>query len=335
MSEWFTWSDLEGQQVDVVSWHPRIIALVENYLVALEVKVNAPVTPSSGHAKVSMAMPQFVNDVAIYLNGWTHEYAEKSEISNFGAKVGPLTLEPGYVTWIQNSYMYSHSVSAKSCSYSIVIGWDKNVLNVDSAGRFIASDFITSSVPIVQLPGKIPNDFQPSAPVHLLPAGYICGFGDEWNFLQCGYSRGKRRPDGTWVSRVILKDDHTRRVNARDWMAVLQGTDVGGRSFFLKPLKVRQPIFSNCIQLGQQEPQVYTCDGLPFDLALPVLNGWNIYNTCSDDEVKAIGVWISDIQYTKDVNGTGTLKFTVYGKHRPFVPEIAVIGFGHNASVVP
>lgn len=52
--------------------------------------------------------------------------------------------------------------------------------------------------------------------------------------------------------------------------------------------------------------------GLPFDYAVPVLNGWQLSYPCDDEHVLDIGVWLEDMSYEKDPDApTGTLRYRV------------------------
>lgn len=52
--------------------------------------------------------------------------------------------------------------------------------------------------------------------------------------------------------------------------------------------------------------------GLPFDYAVPVLNGWQLSYPCDDEHVLDIGVWLENISYEKEPDApTGTLRYRV------------------------
>ena len=40
-------------------------------------------------------------------------------------------------------------------------------------------------------------------------------------------------------------------------------------------------------------------DGLPYDVAIPVLTGWELSYGCDDAEVEEIGAWIGGFAYDR------------------------------------
>jgi hypothetical protein len=53
-------------------------------------------------------------------------------------------------------------------------------------------------------------------------------------------------------------------------------------------------------------------DSIPFDYAIPMLTGWDIGYTTSDQHVKEIGIWLDNLHYTKATNDpAGTLQYRV------------------------
>jgi hypothetical protein len=53
---------------------------------------------------------------------------------------------------------------------------------------------------------------------------------------------------------------------------------------------------------------------VPFDYALPVLNGWDNGNFCADSNLASTGVWITEVYYDKQPGSLGKLRYTVASK---------------------
>ena len=94
-------------------------------------------------------------------------------------------------------------------------------------------------------------------------------------------------------------------------VSAMGGPDVG----------VIQPPFSilpreSCFTCGNSNGELRTdtivIDNIPFAYAIPMLTGWEVGYLTSDQHVKEIGIWIDDLHYDRDPNGsTGTLRYTV------------------------
>ena len=53
-------------------------------------------------------------------------------------------------------------------------------------------------------------------------------------------------------------------------------------------------------------------ENIPYAYAIPVLTGWDIRYSTSDQNIKNIGIWIDDVHYDRPPNSsTGTLRYKV------------------------
>jgi hypothetical protein len=74
---------------------------------------------------------------------------------------------------------------------------------------------------------------------------------------------------------------------------------------------------------GIREPDSGVIEGIPFDVAIPMLAGWNLRYDFDDEHVQRIGVWLSDIEYDR-LTPTYHPGADIKGLTRDrFAPEIA------------
>lgn len=117
----------------------------------------------------------------------------------------------------------------------------------------------------------------------------------------------------SWETQTILKDnDDTRNYRFWETFSAIAGDDVG---IIQPPFSIRPMLNGSygCVYYsGGVETVERTIDDIPFEYAIPVLNGWSLYYQCDDEHVKEIGIWIHDVEYKK-IPGelTGTLKYKV------------------------
>jgi hypothetical protein len=83
-------------------------------------------------------------------------------------------------------------------------------------------------------------------------------------------------------------------------------------SFLLSPRSA--PSADGCLTIDHPTYRVseYELHGVPFDYAVPVLAGWDLWYPCGDEHVGEIGVWLHDIEYQKDADDPhGVLRYKV------------------------
>jgi CARDB len=115
----------------------------------------------------------------------------------------------------------------------------------------------------------------------------------------------------SWDTHGILKNNGSSGfVILHEFPSAIGGNDLG----------VIQPPFSILPQPSTDCPNIFppggvkttehVIEGVPFVHAIPLLTGWDLSYPCEDQNVKDIGVWITDAQYTKDPSApTGTLRY--------------------------
>ena len=99
-----------------------------------------------------------------------------------------------------------------------------------------------------------------------------------------------------------------------------------------------------CTALGDEKSQTRKVDLVPFDLAIPVLTGWDLSYICSDQNVEEIGTWIESFNYepnqgevrtTAGMRPSGYLRYTIRSLLRDedrndsnrFRHRVSILGF--------
>jgi hypothetical protein len=173
--------------------------------------------------------------------------------------------------------------------------------------------------------------------------GFMWGHDDtpgDHNLLQIGYhmehaesfnEKGKRYQKGfrgtttsgadvsfvdkgyvSWEAHAIFKDDDGRRnYQFGEMVSALAGDDLG----------VIQPPFSilpfeddfGCGSLsGSLKTEEFEIDNIPYEVAVPMLTGWDVGYLCGDNNVTEIGIWIDKWSYQKvPAASTGKLRYTL------------------------
>jgi len=116
----------------------------------------------------------------------------------------------------------------------------------------------------------------------------------------------------SWQSNAILKDNDLRHdFSFSELFSILGGDDI---SLVQPPFMIlpQEPV-RNCITAsGAVRTQEFEIRNVPFDYAVPVLSGWNLYYDCSDAHVADVGIWLENIQYEKNPAQTvGVLHYKV------------------------
>jgi hypothetical protein len=131
---------------------------------------------------------------------------------------------------------------------------------------------------------------------------------------------GPGRVDTTvvgWTTYGIMKDNATKRdVRFATAASTLGGEDVRAIE---PPFSIRpRDDPSGCLTPLPSGDGVVTTEvvieRVPFEVAVPVLSGWNIGYQCEDDDVQDIGVWIESFEYTRQIlpfEQGGTLRYRI------------------------
>jgi hypothetical protein len=69
---------------------------------------------------------------------------------------------------------------------------------------------------------------------------------------------------------------------------------------------------NGCIEDPPKRTEEVEVRNVPFDYAVPVLSGWDLFYECSDHHVAEVGIWLEDIRYEKNPgDSSGTLRYKV------------------------
>lgn len=185
------------------------------------------------------------------------------------------------------------------------------------------------------LPGMFvdPERREPKA---VVPRGFgLIYTEDDYNLLQAGFDLGLPQASGTsiaWTSRTVLKDNDERRdYRGSALVSILLGESV----HVWQPEKVSKRDATSNNGAWEQVPGndfalvarsdadwcgaddvsfrkfEYVVDDVPFDYALPVLNGWDHGNFCGDSNVESSGVWLTEVSYEKQPGSPGKMRYAV------------------------
>jgi hypothetical protein len=103
----------------------------------------------------------------------------------------------------------------------------------------------------------------------------------------------------SWETKSIFKDDALRHDYFTGEVVSVVSSLRGGviqPPFTIVPF---EDISDGCIyDIDSEELETRTIERLPFDVAIPVLTGWDLSFVCHDQNVEEIGVYIRDFHYT-------------------------------------
>jgi hypothetical protein len=108
----------------------------------------------------------------------------------------------------------------------------------------------------------------------------------------------------SWETKTIFKDNTTRRdYLTGELLSVASGSGVEAvhPPFAIVPFEDH----SNCVPVGDAEAETRSVGSIPFDVAIPVLTGWDLSFVCEDRHVQEIGFWIDDFAYDPGRSGAG------------------------------
>ncbi len=116
----------------------------------------------------------------------------------------------------------------------------------------------------------------------------------------------------SWKTSVIMKDDARRRdYEIGEMVSAMGGPDVEviQPEFTILPFEDADGGLGGA---GLKSAEV-VINNLPYACAVPMLTGWDIGYTVSDEHVKELGIWIDDLRYERPPGAvTGTLRYKVY-----------------------
>ena len=110
----------------------------------------------------------------------------------------------------------------------------------------------------------------------------------------------------SWETKTIYKDSARWRDHATaEVVSVVSGPAVGmvRPPFTIVPFET----LGSCISTGEPERVTRKVEKVPFDVAIPVLTGWDLSYDCTDHNVEAIGTMIESFTYTPGTDRVDTL----------------------------
>jgi hypothetical protein len=118
----------------------------------------------------------------------------------------------------------------------------------------------------------------------------------------------------SWESKTVFKDDALRRPYlSAELVSVAAGSglDAVQPPFTIVPFEDQSGICAAFVQDGLDQRKVR---GLSYQVAIPVLTGWELSYGCGDAEVEEIGAWIGGFAYDTATSGQrsdSSLAYTV------------------------
>ncbi|UFS71893.1 hypothetical protein LPW11_06785 [Geomonas sp. RF6] len=150
----------------------------------------------------------------------------------------------------------------------------------------------------------------------------------------------------SWDTYAIIKDNDGRRGYGFGHIASgLGGKDVGliQPPFSILPHE-DMGVFGACLgEASGQKTEDVVVDNVPFEYALPMLTGWNLYYGCDDEHVTEVGTWLDEFHYDKSPGTpTGTLHYKVSSILRDkdgspghaFSHKVTILGFKPTSAVL-
>ena len=136
----------------------------------------------------------------------------------------------------------------------------------------------------------------------------------------------------SWETKAILKDNALKHEYVTAEVVSVISSLQGGLvqpPFTVVPFEDR----ANCVSLGDPSSETRTIEWLPFDVAIPILTGWDLSYFCNDQHVEEIGVWIDGFQYAP--GGRRKFEYTLRsilrdedgGNGNVFRHRVSVLGF--------
>lgn len=294
-------------------------------------------------------------DGTVFMNGWHAEYVDSDHhVIGLGSAIFNIQRQGSDLSWEAGGLISDDNGddAYRWCYDYDVLLWPKNssefemkAANTDSSGRLIFLDGPNQSGVVHSIAGS----FRASGkkPRAALPNGFAMAWtDDDHHVLQLAFELGPQSVSGktlSWNSSTILKDDSANRsYEAAEAVSVLRGRgfELSAPSTVLRKkqdgswatqsnvmdLSPRAPHSCGNVQIGDTE-HVYqfSITGLRSRYAIPVLTGWELAYSCSDQHVKRVGAWISDYNYVQPSGATtGTLYYTV---HTDLADDDSIPGF--------
>ena len=334
----------------------------------------------------SLQIPPAMDSAAIILRGWQFWYLEGDhELAGLGTAIGGIrraVLDDGShaLEWDAYGQMSDNNFDDpyRWCYRFTVVAWstdayaayvdqrDEHAFGGHAEREATALSFSPAFVEVDSRGGS------PSAVVLPRGFGFVWDDYDDHNLLQLAYgldpgasfiANGKQyalpSPDlgGTdhagrayysWETKTVFKDNALQRdYLSGEVVSIASGPSVEATHppFTIAPLEDSDA--DDCIISGKSGSASRSIGSIPYDVAIPVLTGWELAYVCDDQHVQEIGVWIDDFTYDPGAPGPrydGRLDYTVKAVLRDrqqthdlehFRHRVSVLGFRKQPPPVP
>jgi hypothetical protein len=296
----------------------------------------------------SMALPGYATEATVFLNGWDVEYLDKDHhIRNVGSKISDIRIEGGELRWEATGNLRDTNFDDgyRWCYYYTVVAWNRERINAtvlthqDNYARSVLAP--DEEVALVKAPGSWQDRLlRRGANVAVVSRGFDVGWGgfsnEDHHLFQIAYNLGHAAmylgdnvgippatPDrmlgsgaASWETHSIFKDNSAKRsFNFSSFVSVIAGSGVEmiDPPFTIIPKEDVSWPFTGCLRSPSGlRTQDYVVENVPFDYAIPVLKGWDLSYQCDDEHVKQAGIWLHDINYTRNSGSlVGALRYRV------------------------
>jgi hypothetical protein len=308
--------------------------------------------------RVQDSVPLAANyDATVILNGWSAEYVDSDHhVMGLGSVIFNIQRQGDSLYWEAGGLISDDNGddAYRWCYDYDVLMWptdssqfDMKAFHADPTGKLIFVDTGDQGSPEHSIPGKFKRPGTPDGIALPLPEGFAMAWNDDdHHILQMGFELGPQTTTAKrlkWTSSTVFKDDASDRAyRAAEAVTVLSGrgfslstpstvmveNDDGSWSPRSNAADLAPHASVGCpnVQIGDHE-HVYqlAIDGLHSRYAIPVLTGWSLRYSCSDQHVKHAAAWIEDYNYVRP-SGTqpGTLFYTV---HTNLADDDSIPGF--------
>jgi hypothetical protein len=325
-------------------------------------------------------LPDFADQAAVFLNGWSLEYLEGDQhVMHVAAAIRSSRLQDRTLFWeaFANLSDDGNDDAYEACFYTTVVAWDSTLIRCTADHQVIMNytrSADTTQYPIVSSSSfaRRGGAFPPRSSV-VLPCGFHFEYWDDdrhlqhiaYNLAQSENSVTSRQPsddprygilpqpsldgatdrvgDGfvSWDTQGILQDSSYRDFWFWNFASVISGSGVGVVQPPFTILPSRRELNLASFYADEQTHDM-TFDGLGFEVAVPMLTGWDLKYDFDDEHVKKVGVWLDNFEYEKPTDGTnGRLRLTVTSVLRDnditpgyqFKHNVNVLGFRRSQPV--
>lgn len=292
-----------------------------------------------------MSLPRYADRGTVILNGWYVEYLDEDHhVRSFAATIGQIKVFGDQLTWKAKGWLSDENFDDgyRWCYYYTAMAWNSAEFDAFADHNDNYMSAIDSSVlafpneesALVTLNPHIMNAaFAEKRAAVVLPRGYTFGWNNykDHHILQIAYNldhtetyieKGQggatvsRVDQGyvSWITQGIIKDDDSKHdFWFGETVTAISGDDVG---VIHPPFTIRPREDEGWGCMGGSHNQVTTetveVENVPFEYAIPILTGWEMYYVCTDHEVLQAGTWIQDFEYRRNPNAaTGSLTYKV------------------------